>query len=81
MINSSVCQGLLWKQSTSGYLYPPPQLKGTYIAQEKTYNLHDNNRKKDEGEYVKDMEPEENKSANCKLFCFKALAEEFNNTI
>ena len=27
------------------------------------------------------MEPEENKTADCKLFCFAALAEEFNNTI
>ena len=27
------------------------------------------------------MELEENKTADCKLFCFAELAEEFNNTI
>ena len=27
------------------------------------------------------MEPEENKTADCKLFCYAVLAEEFNNTI
>ena len=27
------------------------------------------------------MEPEEDKSAECELFCFAALAKEFNNTI
>ena len=28
-----------------------------------------------------DMEPTENKEADCELFCFAALAEEFNHTI
>ena len=27
------------------------------------------------------MEPEEDKNADCELFCFAALAEEFNSTI
>ena len=36
---------------------------------------------KETNEYEKDMEPEENKNAKCELFCFAALAEDFNSTI
>ena len=56
-------------------------IKGHLHRTQKNLRSTRQQQKKDKEEYIKDMEPEENKTADCEIFCYAALAEEFNNTI
>ena len=56
-------------------------IKGHLHCTRKKLQSTRQHQKEDENNYKKDMEPEEDKTADWELFCFAALAEEFNNTI
>ena len=55
--------------------------KRTPTSYKKNLRSTRQHQKEDENNYKKDMEPEEDKTADCELFCFAALAEEFNSAI
>ena len=55
--------------------------KRTHESYKKNLRSTKKQQTQEEEEYKKDMEPGENKNAECELFCFAALADELNSTI